>query len=511
MLKAAFAAAFPSVFAACILPILRKSNVLSNLQISRDNLISRGVFLSCQVAAQTMVGGPKDGLTSDNVLLIALITSFGFFTLADITTVGLVFIGTVVMVVRSLMNFSLYGGEPFVLLIVAMIVMSILASFYRNHQHLSGSINFADTLSGIEITSARACVVGMLHTLLNVSDKEVELLAFFGVMIGAFVMISLAIIFGAVGDCWEAVGSNQWQMTSVDTLGLLFHFVFPIVLLLYRACDKYNVLNMFQENLNSEFGSYSSMVLNASIILSVVVGIGMPVLNSLSPISSYLFARSYLNGQPSTRKVAISVSFSDIFEETKNNPQLFKEFLLFLKQQKATLNVFAKFSDTKLQRDMLKELANDGHHIGISSYSHHYESGAIAFDKVLTVRDELAAITGVDPTWYTPVSGHRHPFALKACAKTSMRVCYWSTLCHTGIMNQDKCLEDIKRDVRAKGGGNIIFFTKGATNDHAWTSVISLIKQSIVYLNEIKFEARGLDEVVKDDQVLHLKHRERVS
>ena len=511
MLKAAVAIAFPSVFAACILPILRKSRILSSFQISKDDLISRGVFLSCQVAVQTMVGGSKDGFTSDNILLLALVTSFGFFTIADVTTVGLVFAGSLFMVVRSVTNFSLYGGEPFVLIIASLVVMSILVAFFRNRQHPNGSISLADSMTGIEIASSRAAVIGMIHTLLNVSDKDVELFAFFGVMVGAFTMLGLAILFGAVGDCWEPVGSNQWQMTSVDTLGLLFHFVLPIVLLLYRACDKYNVLSAFQASFNFEFGSYLSMILNVSVLFTVVIGIGMPVLNSLSPISPYLFARSYLHGQPNTKKVALVIAFTDIFEETKNNPQRLKELLVFTKENKVVLNVFVNFSNVKLYADILKELIRNGHHIGISTYSYHFESASVTFDKVLTVREEVLKVLGAKPSWYLPTSGHRHPFALKACADNYMRVCYWSTLCHTGIMNAEKCLIDIKRDVVAKGGGNIIYFTKGATNNQTWTSILSLVQETIKYLNEINFEARDLNEVVKDDQTLQLRHRERIS
>merc|ERR1712127_838944 len=115
----------------------------------------------------------------------------------------------------------------------------------------------------------------------------------------------------------------------------------------------------------------------------------MPVLNSLSPISPYLFARSYLHGQPNTKKVALVIAFTDISEETKNNPQRLKELLVFTKENKVVLNVFVNFSDVKLYADILKELIRNGHHIGISTYSYHFESASVTFDKVLTVREEV--------------------------------------------------------------------------------------------------------------------------
>ena len=513
MVKSVMGIAFPSIFSACILPILRQSQFLMKLNMSKDDFISRSVFLMCQFAAQAMAAQITASRDNDllidkfNILIWALALACTFFKVNE-TIIYLIYTGAAISILPCTMNFKLYGGEPFVLFIAFLIVMIVLMAAFNNRQHPNGLLFSADALSATEIVASRASLIAFLHTLQNVRDDSNGVLALFGVSIGAFSMLGLAVVFGAVGDSWEAIGSNQWQMTSVDTLSLLFHFIFPIVLLLYRACDKYDAISFLQLALNKEESDLDSVLIGLSTLLVFILVLALSTINSLSPIGAYLCSRAYLNGQPSTKKVALVVALSDLVEEL--NEEEMKSFLNFMKENKATLNVFVKFSDLKLRPDVVRLMAENGHHLGISSYSHCFENGEVSHHKIHSVRYEMEQVLRKNPVWYLPTKGHRHPFALKACTETNMRVCFWSTLCHTGISTSEECLSNIKRDVNDKVGGNIVYVTKGEGNCKSWSSINSLLKEAVRQLSDMNFKVENLCQVVKDDHILELKHREKI-
>jgi len=494
--------AFPSLFAAWIIPVLSKTRIFK----SDRTIISRFVLLTCQVAAQRFFS-TVDGLEGMDLLTHLLVVSFGIFAL-DFVTVSLILTGSIYLGFRSCcMNFAELGGQPAALSIFALIVASILGLFYFHRQHKNGTLSY--DLSSI--TRARCCVIALVHCSQNsylLSNNDyVAAMSLFGVILGAFSLLALAIVFAAVGDSWEGVGSNQWQMTSVDTLFLCFHFVFPIVLLVYRATDKYNFLSFLQDNFNHDDSEFIQSMYSLSLILTSILGVGLPLLNSLSPVGAFLFSRAYQHGQPSTRKVAIIVKFSDIIQKSGGD---LSNLITFLQKTGEILNIFVSLDDMRCNSEQIVTLSESGVvELGVTTNSSTNESWSKSSDKVIQTHKQLSNVWNKKPSWY--LSSNKecvHPSALRSAhLNCEMRTCFWSVLydMSKNEITEEVSLRVIEEDILMKGGGSIIYVA-GGYGEQLQDAVIKTIQ----LIQKLKYNAQSLSVTVTDDLELELRHRERI-
>lgn len=507
----------PCAFASIVVPVLSESGFLLNLSLSSGGIVSRIVLLSCQVAAQAFIASGPNRL---EVKLFPLILAFGVLPLNFVYSVFV--IGVFAATVPSCIDFAGdAGGTPCVIGGFGVAVMVILALFYSHRSHLNGSLTAApsEKYARDDVVS-RAAIIGMIYTLQSVaammiSDEDgsiymiPEILGLVGVAIGATIALLLASIFGAVGDRWYPVGSNQWQMTSVDTLALLFHFIFPFTLLFFRAAAKYSLLESLQHMIKTDRIPQDIVLCDLVLWLLVVLGVGLPVLNSLAPIGAFIFSRAYIHGQPSTKNIAIMTNLTDILSNNDNEKHAFSNLVKKVKEQDSTLNIFVTGEDLVMYPEIITSLLKDGHHLGVTSYHSCFEGKSSVSKNIRALYSSFEEVTGgTSPKWYLPAQGHRNPFALRAALENGMRVSFWSSRYNVSAkgLNATQLLDQIKTDVSDKCGGNLILITQdGMSTDFAIKMIETLATDISSSVNSVA----SLPLVVKEDHVFELRSRER--
>mmetsp|Transcript_1559 Transcript_1559/g.2282 ORF Transcript_1559/g.2282 Transcript_1559/m.2282 type:complete len:93 (+) Transcript_1559:2-280(+) len=92
-----------------------------------------------------------------------------------------------------------------------------------------------------------------------------------------------------------------------------------------------------------------------------------------------------------------------------------------------------------------------------------------------------------------------------------MRVSFWSSRCNVSVkgFNGTQILEQIKRDVNDKCGGNLIYITQDGMNIDAVIKMVEVLASEI-FGGVKKFTAASLPLVVKEDHVCELQSRERI-
>lgn len=398
-------------------------------------------------------------------------------------------------------------GVPFVVAISTLVLAGL---YFRNRLHRHGNLIIEPSQQGMVVVSALAFAYTAQYAQINKHVASV----FLPFLVGSAITTLLGLAFASVADAWEAVGSGQFQMISLDTAALLVYVVAPVLVLASIACNKYGEIvyqttRVLLQNsfITDDFISQQErppeqvMISGLYILLSLATCIGMAVINMLCPLNAYLSCRAYLNGQLSTRKVALCVHFKSILGDS--DEARMKENADFYSSNKKfqVLNVFVTADELRLYSDAIRKLRTAGHSIGICSNT---------VKGIAQAYDEYEKLFKAKPLWYHVGSSSdgRRPAMLKAADSLSLKVAFWST--HIGVTSRQvllhKGLIDLRRDVARNGGGSFVYLT----NDWNDAREFLLALEALVLdlgsdSREVKkFTFAALSDVAKEDPPMTL-------
>lgn len=358
------------------------------------------------------------------------------------------------------------------------------------------------------------------------------------VLAGSNAALLLGAVLGFVSDAWYVVGSGEFRMVSLDTMSVLFHFVAPGVVLGCRFLDRYSdavraVVARTVETLLSpdllatvsdrEFflDRYDDLVAATTVLLAVLSFYGVHVLNDVSPLNGYVVSRTYLHGQPNTKRVAFTLRLSDLVagrrtrtRKTPNNDDKDddhdltvkdmglderEEALLLGKDDRLRLTVLVGDDDAERRPAIVRELVVAGHETAVWPTSSRSEDLARAFDRV-------ARAAGRRPTWCRTRDART---ARAASADLDARVALWSSRIRAARDGRRVCEADrvrLRGEIKDKGGGNVVDLVFDDDDTDATTTTTSMMKvvRDLFEALPAEYAVRPLSDVVRQPKSMDL-------
>eukprot|EP00584_Thalassiosira_punctigera_P008537 CAMPEP_0172534322 /NCGR_PEP_ID=MMETSP1067-20121228/6724_1 /TAXON_ID=265564 ORGANISM="Thalassiosira punctigera, Strain Tpunct2005C2" /NCGR_SAMPLE_ID=MMETSP1067 /ASSEMBLY_ACC=CAM_ASM_000444 /LENGTH=653 /DNA_ID=CAMNT_0013319099 /DNA_START=94 /DNA_END=2055 /DNA_ORIENTATION=+ len=448
------------------------------------------------------------------------------FLLKPVTLQSCCLVPFLVLVHQSIVNAEHLVISAVPSISVAFLTLLLMHVYSKYRVHPNGNLLTSETKSQVVfagISMLLSCSIIMESESKTEASKA---LVFF--LLGSLFALLFGLIFAFVGDAWYSIGSGQFQMVSLDTIGIMFYVISPIVVLSYRLFDKYGESIASQSALLKGYvqstgflsgDAYGGELISFSLVmtLATITAVGVPLLNTLSPMGGYLFSRAYTHGQPATKKVALCVNYSDLPKGAKQRDDI----LNCLEKKKtdgqttAVLNVFVTLEDLKQFSTELKLIADKGHAIALAPSVDDGEKkicglslfrGSKASCKLESARSEYSKVFGKKPSWVfanSVDSNGRHPSLLHTASDLGMRVAYWSTLVRLtggGALTGEQKMA-VSKDCSDKDGGSIIYVTleQGVSSSTTSALICELIDA------QDGFILQSLSEVVRDDFNLILK------
>jgi hypothetical protein len=380
--------------------------------------------------------------------------------------------------------------------------------YYHNRSFKHGNLIIQLESRGIAVAAALALTWTVQHAIgQNVAS------VFLPILVGSAVTTLLSVVFCSVADVWDAVGSRQFQMVSLDTAAMLIYVVAPLLVLASLASDKYGetVSQALSAIIKSQLGgSYvhnparppeQPMTSGLFLLLGLATMIGVPLVNMLSPLGAYVVSNAYTHGQPRTRRVALCVHLKDFLSESKEKTDESIKNLVSITKDKHIVNIFATAQEFKLYPETIVELRSAQHYIGICS--------STTVDGISDAYNEYVQLLKMEPQWYHVGSQGGvsvGPDALKTAADLNLKVSFWSTHIAVGsreaLLNVD--LPNLCRDVNSTMGGNIIYLSDTWDDADSFVSAIDTIVQELGTNSEIKYSFSALSDVASEDAAMKL-------
>lgn len=404
------------------------------------------------------------------------------------------------------------------LLMVSTIIHEI---YYRHRSHKHGNLMICH-----QIASICATFLPLLFTILmliypiplscdQVTERAVGLLPF---LTGALVASTAAAYFASVADAWYAVGTGQFQMIAVDAVGIAFYFVLPLVVLLFCFMDKYGsrvqsilvwAASVFIRNVNCclslerIFGldncndNGCQMLAHVFLVVHMVNAItwGIKLVNSQCPIAGYLYGRTYTHGRPNTKKIAICVDYSTLFDkntDAKEKEAFLRELVLSTEgseSARAVFNINVTATDLLYCRQHVEKLYAQGHELVLTvddDASH--ETIRLAYDAYRNI------FNGKSPSWYHP-SMHQFssiPEYHSVANSLGLRSAMWS---HCIVSPEEVAyLNDRLRD----HNGGLLVYVCGSEN------VLPILNRLMTLLRKGEFIPATLSSVIPMDNRMDL-------
>jgi len=399
----------------------------------------------------------------------------------------------------------------------------IYRTYYSKRSHKNGGL-VLKTQVGLSVIIGMGILyfVGSLPSIQDWNDNDnndhdiVESILPF--ILGATLAVELGAFFAFVADFWYAVGTGQFLMVSLDTAGILFYFVSPVIILLIRFFDKYQhgidtVAKYLAVQLSSSVLVPLQIMMNDPqqvqiqtetlflIFTTLPIVIGIPLIHYLCPITGHLFGRTYTHGDPNTKKVAICINFSEykpllnklLKKDNANDDDDNKQFL-----KDCVLNIFVTMDDLRNSTDMINKLHQSGHNVGISMSP----SGSNGCTNLNELYIQYETVVGTKPNWYHTGIGNRGnlPSHFRTASKLGMRSAIWSTLVDcskTDLSNIDS--ETIKADLVTHGGGSIVYLDKiDSPEKHACVKTLLSLMDVIA---QNGFKLASLSQIIKENRM----------
>jgi hypothetical protein len=343
-------------------------------------------------------------------------------------------------------------------------------------------------------------------------------------LLGSMISVGLGAVFAFVADNWYAIGTGQFVMVSLDTIGILFYFVLPIIILLIRFFDKYNsFVNditkyvAMQISVLTPLDKIVDTVITSSLIkigqsqlnhnlltffIALPVVIGIPLIHNFCPINGHLFGRVYTHGNPNTKKVAICVNFSDYEVVLRklakragsDNDDVLKDDLL---------NVFVTLNNLREYPEIIKKLHDKGHQIGLI-LADEKDDNAKASSTLKEAFTFYEKNIGKKPMWYhTGIDDKgKTPHCFQTALRLEMRSAMWSTLIDVSNTKLTKnASEAVVSDLERHNGGNILYLTKVNDGNHA---SINMLWELSSILKDNGYGSKTLSSIMDDYNQMNL-------
>eukprot|EP00559_Dactyliosolen_fragilissimus_P002593 CAMPEP_0184866524 /NCGR_PEP_ID=MMETSP0580-20130426/22754_1 /TAXON_ID=1118495 /ORGANISM="Dactyliosolen fragilissimus" /LENGTH=586 /DNA_ID=CAMNT_0027366259 /DNA_START=70 /DNA_END=1830 /DNA_ORIENTATION=- len=395
----------------------------------------------------------------------------------------------------------------------------ILCMHYLHHSHANGALQTK------ELGIASFLGLTMVASMLTWCDSIEKTIAILPLLLGATLTALMSAFFVFVAEVWYPVGTGQFHMISIDSAGIIFYFISPIIILTFRFADKYgdfvlgcwiHLVKFFISTANVEVSAHEDVIDGAlsslALFLVICTIIIIPTLNNTCPLSGHLFGKVYTHGQPNTKNIAICVMFSDLFKEltsTNDKEILWKKVKDFdgKKGTSPVLNIFVTSQDLEEHPTIIKELVKDGHCVGITSTSQ-------ACSKVvLETHKKYSEVIGKEPLWYHVGSNTRgrNPGCIRTCFKLGLRCALWSTKVNvimTGF--SDHQLKLISDDIIDKNGGSFVYVSNdnSIVGEGVVKGVCQILDKLAIINREhdenTKFSLQAMGSVAKEDIKLNL-------
>lgn len=296
---------------------------------------------------------------------------------------------------------------------MTLIVLTMMLHWKRSHPH--GDL--AD--ASIEIKALPLCLAVSTSALIPQKFGCSYTIPFFS---GYLVTMCMCVFIALCGEIWYPVGSNQFRMVGLDTIGLVLYFFFPLLFLVNLAIDP----NTLAEKMPVQS---SAILLPLSTFLSMVI---MPtIINSISPLALHWYANIYTHGKPNTKKVIVLCPLSALGTNLKTDKEV-KKLADLLKSKSYSINILLTNTSLKYSPKLLKDFP-----IPASFGTTLNEENMNLFQSVFKKA----------PAWSIPstlIDSRR--------ASTNLKLLLWS--CKTDHF------PSIMEDVERSNGGNIIFLKK---------------------------------------------------
>jgi len=415
-----------------------------------------------------------------------------------------------------------------------------LAAFYVYFQyntkraHPNGNLNVeTNSVSNLIVT---LILIGTTLSIIAKGENTDIIVSMLPFLIGALTSTAGAASFACCADVWYAVGTGQFQMISVDTAGIGFYFVLPIVVLAVRFFDMYEIMvNQFVEfvaghwarTFEDMFGGLARVeddvvaVYTAFVAFILVTnGIGLSLVQSLCPLGGHLFGRVYTHGQPNTKLVAISVDYRDLYApsiDEKERDTVFKmlsEWKVNIKSKytidtkvikdgapiKAALNINVTASDLKESPDDIKKLSKEGHEIAITIDD---DLKFTSIDDAHDLSKQVLGVQGASSTWYHTGTSSKgaSPRSHSKTSSLGMRSVMWSNYICTGqCKNTDAELLSLETDMDVHRGGSFIYLRSGSTD----SSLLMTLRCILEMLERKEFVPTNFSSVAKEQNKMDL-------
>jgi hypothetical protein len=368
----------------------------------------------------------------------------------------------------------------------------VLFKYFEKRAHKNGNLIVGQSGSSVVVG-----VTIIYTTLLFVPDttSAIQLMPF---VLGTAVSTSFIAFFAGVADVWHAVGTGEFQMLSLDTVGLIFYFVLPLAILALRFVDKYGdflhrqccIISELIVQVSEPFLSKAPFNLNDNTALSLLVAnilmitvIGIPLVKSLCPISGHLFGQVYVHGKPNTKRVAICVHYSSLYgssitEVSREN--IFKILNMLKKGERkhvsnGVLNILVDASDLESSGDILRNLKSVGHEIVLT-----LEKG----ESCSTLSDsykKYEKILGHIPLWYHTGAGSKgvSPCCFSTAKKLGMRSAMWSLYLKSDRPFDQQVLFD---ELNRHNGGSFVYLSKDSMSMDLIRELVNSLKDEGKFL-----------------------------
>jgi hypothetical protein len=436
-----------------------------------------------------------------------------------------------------------------IVIAVCLATMLVMRAYHDNRSHRNGNLLTAEMKSRsifAGISMFMSICIAMSGGDPQTPGSSSRATATTAVVVIAFLLGSLFVtllchVFAAVSDVWYAVGSGQFYMVSLDTMGMMLYFVCPALLLHSRFLDMHaedvmSIRAMLSGGYSRFIGvilpSYSSSysadyyrgedALHFSLAMMLVATssvVGVPLLSALCPMGGYLYSRAFTHGRPNTMRMALCVNFCDLPTDEVARENVWESLRRRRKKMgdrtiAAVLNVFVTSEDMARYPDELRVIVGHGHAVELAPVESSSDNGTLlsvpglfrgndAVRDLRIARREYARLFGeggAGPSWMLSRSAFsvgRHPSVLREASDLGMKVAYWSTLVQ---LSNDRLTSEqrsaIGGDCSDKNGGSIIYVVlrKEVSSNIASGSLCELIETF-----DSRCSLESLSDVVRDD------------
>ena len=459
------------------------------------------VIASRSTTLQKLVGslfGSKLILNHGNFILMFILS---------VTTISFTLCNDIATVKNHEVAYTLY-------LTISASSLMIFSTYYSKRSHKNGGLLLPKQL-GLWVFVSLFVLAFMTMSIENYDTEK--LIPF---LLGSILVTAFCGAIAFVADNWYAIGTGQFFMLSLDTIGIFVYFILPVLILLVLFFDKYETsihtlgtsfavvfsevlkkVPASQYMINNDDEESLQLQKYMLIFMTLPTILGLPLIHNLCPINGHLFARIFTNGRPNTKEAAICVSFNDV-----------SWFPIFLQDDKGAagkeiennklLNIFVTLEDLMECESCIKHLKDSGHLIGIQLAD--TSSLSSASTSIVKTFDLYEKVLGVKPIWWISHEG-RQPDCFMSAMKLEMRSVMWSTLLRYKSDSNDTILET---DLLTHNGGSIVYWSNG--NDHDDSSQYkkdnaseSLLK-SLDLLDKKDFKCSTLTTMMHDPNQMNL-------